>query len=721
MTGVRSGQVKYGARAFEQDAGHAIRGDIVRALIEFITNADDAYGGHSGDIRVHVAATGDPAFPVALSVHDAAKGLDADGLVENFGELGGEKEDNEGSEHVRGLLGRGAKDVASLGPVTFEAVHDGLYSQFDLHADGSWRLLHENEPVDDVVLDRLCLDEGQNGLSTTVRVAQRHSVMKRANLVQKLTHHAQLRDLLSRRPVKIQDRRTDNTLLKLEAPTPTGEIIIDEEIPLNGYEPVRLIVRRLSHRGQGHVTDFTEHGLLIKSGVSVFENTWFDLDRRQESSWFSGVIEAPQITSIIKAFDAQKDLGGPMRLLSRDRDGLVKVHPYRQELARAVMVKVQPVFDELAKQMDAGRRQGASLNRAFKVARDALRDQLNSVMSEIEAQEPGGEGPARAEALILVPPVRFVSPGESVTLTVRALQPPSTVGLAIVESSSGDDVVASVECGTEWGPHARLAAFQTTMRLDAGLEIGSAIVRVTFGNLAARARIVVVDPLEEEVPELPTGIEMTPARASVAPGRGKRLSVRAPIEHSECEISISTEGVPLASVPTSLQLRPEPGGRWAQASLRVEATSECGEAVVTATLEGEGKASSKLQVDESEGRGGLDVSFDLLAHKSPNRRVELEDQAGVLRVKIYGLHQSFAGLFGPYSDEKAQFEAEDTAQSRAVIAEVVAQALSTYCTEREYDRKPEELNDATRVLRRTAERATRFQAILHRALAPVGD
>ena len=47
-----TGRVSYGGRAFHQDASEAMRGDIVRALIETITNADDAYGEKSGKIRI---------------------------------------------------------------------------------------------------------------------------------------------------------------------------------------------------------------------------------------------------------------------------------------------------------------------------------------------------------------------------------------------------------------------------------------------------------------------------------------------------------------------------------------------------------------------------------------------------------------------------------------------------------------------------------------------
>ena len=39
----RQGRLIYTHRGFQQDAEEAMKGDVIRALIELITNADDAY------------------------------------------------------------------------------------------------------------------------------------------------------------------------------------------------------------------------------------------------------------------------------------------------------------------------------------------------------------------------------------------------------------------------------------------------------------------------------------------------------------------------------------------------------------------------------------------------------------------------------------------------------------------------------------------------------
>ena len=54
MTIKKSGDLQYTARAFKQDSEDAMKGDVVRALIELVTNADDAYNSKGGTIQIRI-------------------------------------------------------------------------------------------------------------------------------------------------------------------------------------------------------------------------------------------------------------------------------------------------------------------------------------------------------------------------------------------------------------------------------------------------------------------------------------------------------------------------------------------------------------------------------------------------------------------------------------------------------------------------------------------
>ena len=104
---IQTGTVEYTGVAFEQDAEQAMAGDIIRALVELITNADDAYGARPGEITIDVVRTDNE--PTQVIVRDVATGLTADELVKCFGVLGGQTSGFAEGALVRGLLGRGAR------------------------------------------------------------------------------------------------------------------------------------------------------------------------------------------------------------------------------------------------------------------------------------------------------------------------------------------------------------------------------------------------------------------------------------------------------------------------------------------------------------------------------------------------------------------------------------------------------------------------------------
>ena len=60
MTVKKSGDLQYTARAFKQDSEDAMKGDVIRALIELITNADDAYNSKGGIIQIRFLFTFEP-------------------------------------------------------------------------------------------------------------------------------------------------------------------------------------------------------------------------------------------------------------------------------------------------------------------------------------------------------------------------------------------------------------------------------------------------------------------------------------------------------------------------------------------------------------------------------------------------------------------------------------------------------------------------------------
>jgi hypothetical protein len=164
-----SGQVIYTANAFGQDGELAIKRDVLLALLELITNADDAYAGEPGKVMINISKPDPVTGAIDLSVADHAKGLSPEMLLEKFTVLGGANEQFQEGDNSRGLLGRGAKDVASLGSVTFATIKDEVFSSLTLQSDGSYTA-EEGTAALAEHREFLNLDEGQNGLTATMHI-----------------------------------------------------------------------------------------------------------------------------------------------------------------------------------------------------------------------------------------------------------------------------------------------------------------------------------------------------------------------------------------------------------------------------------------------------------------------------------------------------------------------------------------------------------------------
>lgn len=719
-----AGRVEYGGRAFGQDAMAAMRGDIVRALVELITNADDAYGDGQDLIEIVVRpATSndgvDPSrMPWAVEVHDRAKGLDADGLKRCFAVLGGTNEAFQGGQQVRGLFGRGAKDVAALGHVRFEAVRNGRYNRLDLTNVGEWALHGPLDAIpDEGTLESLGLSAGEAGLTATVFVAQPTKVPRRTTLMERLSDHAQLRNLLRRREVLLTDLRDSQQAIVLEPRDNRGEVIIDCSLSVGSYGDVSLSVRRLPARVTQPLTDHSEHGILISGRNATYENTLFAFNGRPESGWLAGEVVSPQIEDLVRAFDGEGATAtNPQRLVARDRDGLVREHPFFVELQRQCSLKLLPELERLATDGARARRPGEKLNRAFAAAQQALSMQMREMLREIDDAEPIGPRPApgRTPAIAVIPPKLVLHPGEERTLTVRlAGTSPPAFETEIVRCSPAG-LVEITQSGDVPRRHPRLDAFNSSVRVRAGTELGEAQLRARAGQSVAYAELLVVEPADANTTEI-TALEFERQHYSLGPERARNLLLRAPLADLDTPVQIIADPSKV-SFPDQLTMQPSSDGRRAEAIVRIEAHKSLGKASITAIAEDGREAACTVDIVERAPAQGLDLSVELRPQSHPVRRATAEYLEGRVSVIVYGGHVTLKRLLGPYDDKEGRYRGEDDAASRAVLAEIIGLELANLLVEREVLRRPEFDWDAARVLNRQRERAGRLVAIAQGAL-----
>ena len=207
MSDKDQGKLVYTTRAFLDEARDAMRGDVLRALIELITNADDAYNGKGGDIHINVRESQAP-FEWVIAIHDKAGGLSAEGLKKAFSNLGDENQKFAADQGTRGLFGRGAKDAAVFGKARFHSVHAGKYSELQiLPKESKWERNAIDISPTDIHLSELRLKSGETGLTAELHISREYKIPSPTDLIEKLESHVQLRDLINRNTVTISDSR----------------------------------------------------------------------------------------------------------------------------------------------------------------------------------------------------------------------------------------------------------------------------------------------------------------------------------------------------------------------------------------------------------------------------------------------------------------------------------------------------------------------------------
>ncbi len=711
----KSGELIYKARGFMDDARDAIRGDVVRALIELITNADDAYDAKGGKIEIHLRNTDAP-FKWIISVHDHATGLDAEGVEKAFTNLGDQNKKFAADQGTRGLFGRGAKDAASLGKAKFLTVHNGLYSELEISPKNArWSMDYFNEIPTPIQLRTLHLEKDESGLTAELYIEGHHSLPNSADMVKKLQHHVQLRDLLNRNFVTFIDERS-NIDIQLHGIVPPGDPVLSVEISVPKYKhKVQLSVHKFSNKNVGSVNNYSPHGLVISGRGAAYENSFLSLTNRPEAGWFCGQIEAPEIHELAQSIDeegGEENPLNPFRLVSRQRDGLIVNHPYYRALLEAVESHLKPLFDQMAEVEGAERREGKHLRKRFDALSNVLGKALQDILNEAEAGETPGEGIQGQEltGFAFIPPRRIVEVGESVTVTLRVPRDwkADTARISVEQSQICIDVTPSNV--SEWRSHERLDVEHASVRLS-GIEPGVAQIVAAIGDQVTTCQVIVTKtPLTPII--LPLVLEFLNPLATIAPSRRRNLILRSPIEFAGEIVNLRLSSQ-LLSVPSQVILKPNPHGTHCEVIVTALAGPLEGKATVEASLE-KVNALCEISVKES-GHGRFpQVKIEMSGQESPPRRADLIPEEGKLILRIFGRHGSLKKIFGQWTEKG--FEKESTPSAGATVGEIVAQLLSIYAVEREAELHPERLSDASSIFARQLELMPRFLLALQAGL-----
>jgi hypothetical protein len=714
MTIKKSGDLQYTARAFKQDSEDAMKGDVIRALIELVTNADDAYNSKGGSIHIRLLKSESP-FQVKISVHDKATGLDADGLEKAFARLGDLNQKFVGDMGTRGLFGRGAKDVAALGKARFASIRAGKFSSLEIDPiKARFHMEDVNESPTKSAYEECLLKEGESGLTAELFVSTIHRIPSSTDMVTKLQSHVQLRDLLNRNEVFYFDERS-KLEVKLRGLEPIGEKVVDQELIIPKFKhPVKIEIYRLPVKETSTLDEYSVHGLVVSGRGVAYENSFLHLSKRPEAGWFCGRLDAPEIHDLARSIDTNKIASelNPTRIVSRQRDGLVRNHPYFRALGSEVEKVLKPLFDSMADEEGAQRKEGDKLRKRF----DALSQVLANTLQEILDEADAGELPTSSDddginfALAIIPPRRIIKIGETISLTVRA---PETFDFDSIKFSLSSESTSFeiVDAGKVfWNKHPRLPVKQRTIRVLAKSR-GTGTLSAFSGNLRAECELIAVtfEPVTEIEPEF---LIFDPLHVKVAPTKAKNLILRGPLGYvgEVVQVQSSIGGL---EVPTQVRFKSSKSGKSAEILIRALAGIDECEAIVTAKLDEE-VANCSVTIVESARNKNPRIRMEIVGQDNPPRRVDTLPEEGQLVIRIYGKHKSISKVLGRVME--SGFEHENSPSAQASIGEIIALQLSIYAVERDSEKHPDRYPDASSIFVKQQEFIPRFIIALQSGL-----
>jgi anti-sigma regulatory factor (Ser/Thr protein kinase) len=729
LTYIRSGSLVYTGRAARQDAALAMQGEIITALIELITNADDAYREAQRDGLISVEVDRGPSpFKFRVTVRDQAVGLRFVDLFRKFTELGNENESDlassESQEGSRGLFGRGAKDVSWFGLARFETIRDGYFSALEINADAQFGVIAEDEIAREDVRERLHLPGDRNGLIATIFVAHRRATgfPSTNKLIEQLSRHVALREIIQRQRVTLNDNRTNSASL-LRFDPPESVELIDETFPISDYGmTVHLKMRRFPERQDGRLDEYSFQGLVVRDLRANYENTFFGLTSRPEAGWFTGEIIAPEIDILTRdidriesdlfSFDTSRAQVNPIRLVKRTRDGLERRHPYYRALQKLVDEKCRPFFDAIANEEEANKSEGRNLREKLDLVSRSLTDLLRQVLEEAEAgQLPEGGGGTDFSSIAIVPPTKYVVKGQNASLMLRAPIDgfdSSKATIELLDSSGAFSLVGGVT-DLEWEAHSRLPLMKATVRVHAQ-DYGATELIFKYGDSAVTGKLFCSFSPEPPYPD-PEGLEWDKDFYSVSPTRSRSMLLLAPATDAGESITLRC-GFDGLKVPAKAVLSLDKMGTHSFSVVKCRARSETGEGEITASFEG-GDATASISVRDANPNKGPELKIEIKNQNAPNRST-LILAGDVLRVEIYALHKAIKPVLGPHTGD--QYLNSDSPTWHATLVEIVSSQLANYALERESAMYPNRYRDASSLFQNQQEKITKFVSLMQTVL-----
>lgn len=692
-------------------------GDVIDALVELITNADDSYGRlarqgkrskeHGSILIERFEQRTQPSY---LIVRDKAEGMTLDRMVEVLREPG----KRTSSVGDRGYMGRGAKDCAKFGDISFESIHEGRHYKCTLKKRATKIIPEINgNKASRKLRKSLGLPHG-NGTTVRLEIGQEFQFPRLGTLSELLTGHYALQDILAEKinpEVLIRNGlRPSEKPHKLVGRQPEAATICENEvfdIPGYGVQGTLSIYRADSPFDEKQART-RAYGFLITGRKAIHERSLLDssIETDPNSRRYFGRIECHAIDDLLEEYEELRDLGqdvtaeNPRLLLDPSRRfGLEKAHPFTKCLLEYPIQRLRKLLEEdrareKKDRTDLGNRETRQrLDRLAKAASRFLKKQVDD-LDQLGIGEDVDEDSFVREGLLLYPTFLNVTVGveRRMTLYVNRAAVTDSSAPVIIETDAPESL-AVIGSSHMLRPHRkkedRLVCSFTVKGLSEAEDV-TISARCTDLPIAEALAQVVIPKVEDRTFQVPLEFERDEYR--VHGGSEKTIMVygeTSELGTDEVEVNLYSDVSEIAGIQSKCSLVPKAGTNFSEGQVRIYGRRLKAHTTIHARI-GDLEATAKVSVTEKSAGpdGGPRVIIKLKDEDFGNFRAIWADHEGrPNELRVAGRHESIARYLGPAKAD-GTFPGEDSPIYRVLLAEIVAEAVCRKSLQAEARERP---------------------------------
>jgi len=426
-------KVHAGKRALKFLADQAIGHDLLKGLIELITNSDESYArleskGVKANGRIELEVDRRPRKKqTVIRIIDWAEGM-SDIELERC--VGGYGEDTSG-QIGRGVFGMGLKDtVNAFGEGSITSFKGGKKYHCTLH---NVEDLEIHTPQAISAKDKKEFRNSPGG--TLVEIVVQNPKVKIPlidSLRQQLQMHVCLREIMSKpeREVVLRDLR-GGSANRINYVFPEGEVAIqDLPLTLSDFPDVKATLTVLRAKGTDVLSQagsYRTGGILITSRRTVHEATLFGFDDDPHAAKLFGELRCDAI------YDLQAK-GEPV--VDKNRSGLRKDHELTKQLFDVARKEIEKLV-AAEKEKEKHERETLEREETRRRFRDAVKSLNEIANAELQIGGPGpGEGIEHREARLPEDGFEFIPDSYRVVVAERELlklrvQVDGTTGISV--------------------------------------------------------------------------------------------------------------------------------------------------------------------------------------------------------------------------------------------------------------------------------------------------